>query len=173
MAKRAISKRERIIIVIAIATCLGLFFFIPMGKRFAREYKTTLRQASGAVDTLNEIRQMRQMIVDERSGRRIIMDRVQAREPSFDLYSFVSTTLRELSMHNNARIQSQGNRFSGGDLDLVQLNLTNVSMRKIIDLLHKFDSSGNLIVLQRLGHLHPMRDGKGLECEVVFMSPKA
>lgn len=173
MAKRTVSKRERIIIVIAIATSLGLFVFIPMGQSFAREYKTTLRQATGAVDTLNEIRLMRQMVIDERSGRRIIMDRVQAREPNFDLYSFISATLRRLSMHNNARIQSQGNRFSGGDLDFVQLNLTNVSMRQIIDLLHRFDSSGNLIVLQRLGHLRPMRDGKGLECEVVFMAPKA
>ncbi len=173
MAKRTISKRERLIIVVAVATFLGLFIFIPMGRGFAQDYKTTLRLASEAANTLNDIREMRHNILDERSGRRIIIDRVQARQANFDLYSYVSTTLRGLKMHNNARIQSQGNRFSGGELDVVTLNLSNVSMRQIIDLLHKVDTSGNLIVLQRLGHFRAMKNGKGLECEVVFMAPKA
>lgn len=173
MAKRTVSKRERIIIVIAIATFLALFIFIPKGRSFARDYKTTLRLASEAVDTLNDIREMRHNVLDERSGRRIIFDRVGARQPNFDLYNYVSTTLRQLDMHNNARIQDRGNRFSGGELDMVTLNLSNVSMRQIIDLLHKVDTSGNLIVLQRLGHLRAMQNGKGLECEVVLMAPKA
>ncbi len=172
MARRRLAKRERIMIVGAFAL-LGLILLVPPGQEFVRDYERTRSQADEAVDRLNDIRQMRKLVLNERSDRRIIMDRVEARDPNFDLYSFTNASLIKLSMHDGARLQSQGSRFSGGALDVVQLNLSNVSMQQIITLLHRLHSSGNLIAMQRLGHLRPMNDGKGLECEIVLMAPKA
>lgn len=172
MARRTLAKRERIVIVGAFAL-LGLILLLPPGREFARDYERTRSQADDAINRLNEIRRMRKLVLTERSDRRIIMDRVEARDPNFDLYSFTNATLVQLSMHNLARLQSKGSRFSGGALDVVQLNLSNVSMKQIINLLHKLHSSGNLIAMQRLGHLRPMNDGKGLECEILLMAPKA
>lgn len=171
MPRRALVKRERIMIVCAFAV-LASIIFLPLGRGFARDYERTRRQAEEGVDRLNQIREMRELVLRERSDRRIIMDRVEARNPNFDLYSFTNASLTQLSMRGNARLQSLP-RFAGGALDGVQLNLHNVTMRQIIDLLHKLHSSGNLIAMQRLGHLRPMRDGKGLECEIVLLAPKA
>lgn len=172
MPKRTLVKRERIMVVCAFAVIASIIL-LHFGRGFARDYERIQRQANDAVDRLNQIRQMRELVLTERSDRRIIMDRVEARDPNFDLYSFTNASLMQLSMQNNASLQSKGSRWSGGALDVVQLNLANVNMRQIINLLHKLHSSGNLIVMQRLGHLRPTRDGKGLECEIVLMAPKA
>ena len=172
MPRRTLAKRERIVLVGAV-TLLGLILLLPPGREFARDYERTRSQADDATNRLNEIRRMRKLVLSERSARRIIMDRVEARDPNFDLYSFTNASLIQLSMNDRARLQSQGSRFAGGALDVVQLNLSNVSMEQIIDLLYKLHSSGNLIAMQRLGHLRPMNDGKGLECEIVLMAPKA
>ncbi len=172
MARPTLAKRERIMIVGAVAL-LGLIFIVFGGRELARDYERTQHQVVEAMNRLNQIRQMRTIILTERSDRRIIMDRVEARDPNFDLYSFTNASLIQLSMDDRARLQSKGSRFAGGALDVVQLNLSNVSMEQIIDLLHKLHSSGNLIAMQRLGHLRPMNDGKGLECEIVLMAPKA
>ena len=146
MPKRTLVKRERIMIVGAFAL-LGLILFVPRGQEFARDYERTRSQVDDAIDRLNEIRRMRKLVLTERGDRRIIMDRVEARDPNFDLYSFTNASLIQLSMHDRARLQSQGSRFSGGALDVVQLNLSNVNMQQIIDLLHKLHSSGNLIAM--------------------------
>ena len=172
MARPTLAKRERIMIVGAVAL-LGLIFIVFGGREFASDYERTQHQVVEAMNRLDQIRQMRTLILTERSDRRIIMDRVEARDPNFDLYSFTNASLVQLSMDDRARLQSQGSRFAGGALDVVQLNLSNVSMEQIIDLLYKLHSSGNLIAMQRLGHLRPMNDGKGLECEIVLMAPKA
>lgn len=172
MARPTLAKRERIMIVGAVAL-FGLIFIVSGGREFARDYERTQHQVVEAMNRLDQIRQMRTLILTERSDRRIIMDRVDARDPNFDLYSFTNASLVQLSMDDRARLQSQGSRFAGGALDVVQLNLSSVSMEQIIDLLYKLHSSGNLIAMQRLGHLRPMNDGKGLECEIVLMAPKA
>ena len=172
MARPTLAKRERIMIVGAVAL-FGLIFIVFGGREFASDYERTQHQVVEAMNRLDQIRQMRTLILTERSDRRIIMDRVEARDPNFDLYSFTNASLIQLSMNDRARLQSQGSRFAGGALDVVQLNLSNVSMEQIIDLLYKLHSSGNLIAMQRLGHLRPMNDGKGLECEIVLMAPKA
>lgn len=172
MARPTLAKRERIMIVGAVAL-FGLIFIVSGGREFASDYERTQHQVVEAMNRLDQIRQMRTLILTERSDRRIIMDRVEARDPNFDLYSFTNASLIQLSMNDRARLQSQGSRFAGGALDVVQLNLSNVSMEQIIDLLYKLHSSGNLIAMQRLGHLRPMNDGKGLECEIVLMAPKA
>ncbi len=172
MPKRTLVKRERIMVVCAFVV-LALILLVFFGQGFARDYEETQRQAEDAADRLIRIREMRELVLTERSDRDIIMDRVEARDPSFDLYSFTNASLMQLDMHGNARLQSQDRRFAGSALDVVQLNLTNVKMKQVIDLLHKLHSSGNLIAMQRLGHLKPMRDGKGLECEIVLMAPKA
>lgn len=172
MPRRTLVKRERIMIVCAFAV-LVLIVLLNFGQEFAGDYGRTQEQAKAAVDRLNQIRDMRESILIERSDRRIIMDRIEARGPNFDLYSFTNSSLVQLSMHGNASLQDQGTRFATSEIDSVQLKLTNVNMRQIIDLLHKLHSSGNLIAMQRLGHLRPMRDGKGLECEIVLLAPKA
>ena len=159
--------------IVGAVALLGLIFIVFGGREFASDYERTQHQVVEAMNRLDQIRQMRTLILTERSDRRIIMDRVEARDPNFDLYSFTNASLIQLSMNDRARLQSQGSRFAGGALDVVQLNLSNVSMEQIIDLLYKLHSSGNLIAMQRLGHLRPMNDGKGLECEIVLMAPKA
>ena len=75
MARRTLVKRERIMIVGAVAL-FGLIFIVSGGRDFARDYERTQGQVNDATKRLNQIRQMRAIVLTERSDRRIIMDRV-------------------------------------------------------------------------------------------------
>lgn len=172
MAKRKLQSRERFLIIGALAIA-ALILAVPRGQALARDYEQARLQAREASHRLQEMRELRALILEDRSNQRIIMDRVEARIPNFDLYSYTNASLAKYHIHDIARLQSQASRFAGGPLDSVQLNLTGVSMKQLIDFLHEIHSSGNLIAMQRLGYLRPSRDNKGLDCEIVFMAPKA
>jgi len=172
MAKRKLQTREQLLIVLAIAVAV-LILAIPRGRALAHNYKQAQTQATQAAHSLNQTRELRALILEERSNQRIIIDRIEARQPNFDLYSYTNATLDKFDLLQIARLQSKGSRFAGGALDVVQLNLTGVSMKQFIDFLHDMHASGNLIALQRLGYLRPSREKKGLDCEIAFMAPKA
>ena len=173
MAKRNLNERERILAVVAgtIFLLIVVLFFV---RPFAREYARTQAQVNDTIGRLIAIRDMRELVLEERSAQRIITDRIEARAANFDLYTFTNSKLKQLRLPDGASsLQSHGSRFAGGALDVVQINLTDVNMKQLIDFLYQLHSSGNLIALQRLGYLRPRRDGKGLECEIVLMAPKA
>lgn len=173
MAKRSLEQRERKLIVAA-ATVFMLIVILFFARPFAREYERTQLQVRAAVQHLDAIRDMRELVLEERSAQHIITDRIEARAANFDLYTFTNNKVKQLRLPpNSSSLQSHESRFAGGALDVVQINLTNVSMKQLVDFLFQMHSSGNLIALQRLGFLRPMRDGKGLECEIVLMAPKA
>lgn len=172
MAKRKLQSRERFLIIGALAIAT-LILAVPRGQALARDYEQARSQGREASHRLREMRELRALILEDRSNQRIIMDRVEARQPNFDLYSYTNASLAKFHIYDIARLQSQGSRFAGGPLDSVQLNLTGVGMKQLIDFLHEIHSSGNLIAMQRLVYLRPSLDNKGLDCEIVFMAPKA
>ena len=173
MAKRTLEKRERILLVAAASVAL-LIVILLFVRPFARDYARTQQQVEDAIGRLESARMMRELVLEERSAQRIITDRVESRAANFDLYTFANNKLKKLRLPTDASsLQSRGSRFAGGALDVVQINLTNINMKQLVDFLYDIHSSGNLIALQRLGYLRPTRDGKGLECEMVLMAPKA
>jgi hypothetical protein len=54
---------------------------------------------------------------------------------------------------------------------MLQLKLNGISLQELIDFLHKIYTSKNLVVVYRVESLKPTPDNKGLDYNVVFMSP--
>ena len=54
-----------------------------------------------------------------------------------------------------------------------QLKLNGVTLKELVDLLHKIYASNDLVVMYRLEYLRAAGEDKGLDCSVVFLTPKA
>ena len=171
MANSWLGRRERIVIGVGVGVLL-LIGLIPILRGLNKKYDVSRSQLVQATNRLENARELRAVIDAERSGQNAIIEQIKKRPGNFDLYSFTSRCLRELELENRYNLENQ-RMPSGGALEGVQLTLTGVSMEEVVDLLHKVYSSNNLIVLQRLQYLRPARDGKGLECLLTFMTPKA
>lgn len=168
MAKRTLRRREWILIVGG-AAVLAAAALTPVCREALRKYERSGNQLQLAQDRLQGALGLQAAIEEERSGQNAIMGRINARDARFDLFSFTNKCLRDLRLEARANLE----RRQLGGLDGVQITMNGVSMQQLIDLLYALYDSKNLIVLQRMDHLRVARDGKGLDCLVTFVSPKA
>lgn len=171
MAKIQLKRRERIVIIGGVLL-LAMVALMPMYNDFSRRYKNSKNQVHQAVLRLEHVRELRGALELERSGHQALVDRIKRRSGSFDLYSYTNRSLRDLKLQDRASLEDR-KMLSGGSLFGVQLNLRGVSMDEFVNLLHRLYSSNNLIVVQRLNHLRPARDGKGLDCQITFIAPRS
>ena len=106
-----------------------------------------------------------------------IMARLRERKAGFDLWSFVNTTLTETKLKDRANLEAykprSDRRTTAEDVSMVQLRLTGVTLAELVDFLYKVYASNELVVMYRLEYLRASNDNKGLECNVVFLTPKA
>lgn len=167
MAKPNLQKREWVAILIGVVvlTAIGV---TPLIQKAAKAYDRSSRQVVQARARLDEVRQLRVAIEDERSGQRQIEERLAARAPGFNLWNFTNQCLRKTEIETMANVVRK--RISG-KIDGVQMTLKGVRMSELIDLLHLVYDSNNLIVVQKLDHLRPSRSGTGLDCQITFMTP--
>ncbi len=167
MAK--LRKRERVVIAIGVVTLTLLAVSKPISGTLDT-YSKSAGQLLQAQDRLLTAQLYRAEVEMDRRGGEAIVSKIGAREPQFSLYTFVTRSVSAAKLqdrHQLVTASAAGSRF-----ERVQLTLTGVSMKELVNLLHKIYSSDNLIVLQKLDHLRATRDGKGLEFSATFTAPK-
>lgn len=171
MARRILQKRERLAIIGG-ACILLLLGLTPAARNLAQKYARTETQVTHAERRLGQVHDLRAAIEADRVGHSAIQQRLLARDPQFDLYSFMDTNLRKHDLKSRATLQSKGGLYSGRKLDDVELTLKGLSMEELVGFLHSVHESDNLIVLQNLKFLRPARGAKGLECQTTFIAPR-
>jgi len=169
MAKRKFQRREWAVLVI------GLFMIVVIGSkpigRFMREKENSASLVIKAQRNLQLAQDLRLTIESDRSGQEALFSVISQRSPSFDLYNFTSKCLKDLKLYARATVKSAGGPGTRG-ADAVNLTLSGVSMDELRSFLHQMYSSNNLIVLKQLRSLQPAADGKGLDVQIDFISPK-
>ncbi len=171
MATRKLQRKERMAIAAGVMILIALVvtpLMRDLSRRHARS-EVLLREAAGRLeDTLA----LRQRIELEREGHNVVAKRVQSRGPRFNLYTFADTCLREYKLEGRARLEIKGKLSSGRSLDGVEVELKGINMEELTNFLHRLYDNDNLITLQGLRYLRPARDGKGLDCEMTFITPR-
>lgn len=171
MAKSKLAPRERRLITVMFMVMICMTT-IPIYRSTAAKHLQSVNQLAQTVERLETVRMWGDAILGEREGQKVIQAKLDARAPSFDLYTLTNQWIQQTKLSGRADLQSKGMSSREGVFDGVQITLKNVNMNEILDLLHKMYSSENLITMQRMSHLRPSRDGKGLECAIVMIAPK-
>ncbi len=169
MAGLNLRRREWLVIGIGVVA-LGLIGVVPIAQDLVKTYARSSSQLSQAKVRLLKTRQIRQEVEAKRSGQEAVLERIRKRPARFNLWSFTDGCLRKLALEKRASLER---KRTLGSLDRVQMTLKGVNMEEVVDLLHAVSVSDNLIVVQTLDHLRPARDGKGLECQITFITPKS
>lgn len=169
MAERKFQKKEWAVLV------AGILILVMIGSKpigsFMRKHKNSASQVVQARKNLQLAQDTRLTIESERSGKEALRAIINKRDPAFNLFTFTDKCLEDLELDARATLSNSGGRDTPG-ADAVNLTLKGVSMDELRNFLHRIYSSNNLIVLRRLGSLKPASDGKGLDLDVGFISPK-
>jgi hypothetical protein len=109
-------------------------------------------------------------------GQETLMAKLRERQPSFDLWSFLNSTLSDAKLKDKATLENykpRADKKSVTDyVNMVEMSISGVTLNELIDLFHKVYASNNLITIYRMEHIRAASGGKGLECKVIFLSPK-
>ncbi|HIA47004.1 MAG TPA: hypothetical protein EYN96_03305 [Candidatus Hydrogenedentes bacterium] len=172
MSKPNLAPREKrlVSIMFMVMICMTV---IPIYRNIMANHVQSENQLSQSIERMETVRMWSDAILDEREGQKVVQAKLDARAPSFDLYTLTNQWIQQTKLSGRADLQDNGLKSREGVFDGVQITLKNVNMKEILDLLHKMYSSENLITMQRMSHLRPSRDGKGLECALVMIAPAA
>ena len=172
------SSPELTISIVAVTFVVFMAVFIYTGplKRY-RMSESELADLQQRVNVLQEDRQVEEARLQRQET---LMARLKERKPNFDLWSFMNTILTETKLKDRANLEDyrpRGDWRSGkeisGDVTMKQLKLNGVTLKELVDLLHKIYASNDLVVMYRLEYLRAAGEDKGLDCSVVFLTPKA
>lgn len=159
---------------IAVVLVIFMFLYIPSGplKTYNRAYARVvdLRAKLKLAQTTKDVEEARLR------GQEELRKRLHERKPDFDLWSFLNTALTETKLKDRANLENYKPRAdrkgAQSDAVMVQMTITDTSLSDLIDLAHKIYSSNNLIAMYRLEYLRPTKNAKGLDCKVIWLTPK-
>jgi len=165
---------ELLVIVVAAAIVFLMVFFIAKGP-----YRKYVQSRSAVQEQRQRVKLLSQAKEDEllrlRSQEQL-MARLKERKPNFDLWSFMNTMLTETKLKDRANLENYKPRTdkkeSLEDVTMVQLKLAGITLAEMVDLLHKVYASNNLVLTYRLEYLRVAGESKGLECNIIFLTPK-
>jgi len=97
---------------------------------------------------------------------------LNARDPRFDLFSFVNGVLKESKLTDRAKLAiPQQVRGSSPNHPMVDLDLTGVSLEELVEFLYQVRSSNNLIAVYKMS-VEPAVRERGLQCDITFVTLK-
>lgn len=167
--------RERLALFCGIGALLLVIFlliYIPIGPR------ATHAQSADRLEALQyelqdaELTKLETQDALERQQR--LIELLEDRPDSFDLYAFIESTLDEMDLRTEGRasLEIYRTRNSSANQPMVQLSLEGVSLDELIEFLHKIYNSKNLIALYKLDELAPAANDRGLNCSMVLLTLK-
>ncbi len=169
MARRTLTRRERLLVIAAAAIFFSMIF-LPAGRVLSRKYRETHSELAAAVQRLDEARELRQAILEQRKGRDLIAERVSAGKGDFDLYSYAGDVLGELGLKEVARFKIL---VAPARLNLISIELDGIGLEDLVKLMHSLQHSDHLVALELLNKIEVAKDNKGLNCAITLSSPRA
>lgn len=166
-----LAKRERILVLIAIAT-FGLIIAVWGGGWFSKEYRRSQDAVTDARARLQQAKDIREVILEDRAARQAYRQILREQGGPRDLLSYIHACVIDLELQDRVSVRNMP-RANQPNADVVYVSIKNVNMKQLVDLLHRIHSGNQLIALEGLRRLGPSRDGKGLECEFEIKTPRA
>lgn len=169
MAK--LQKREINTIVIgalAITFMLGYTF----GQKPYRIYKQSISDVAQAETALQMAQLTRDAVLEARRGQEELQARAKARPAGYDLYQFIAGAVKQAELEDRSDIQSQANPARDAQYSSVRLTIKGAKLEELVNLLYNIHSGDPLIILENVTKMQPEREGKGIECQMTFISPK-
>jgi len=169
--KFTLRKRERVILVVGTALVVVMLAYGGLRGPWKR-YRQSGEDLKSARSRLEQARDMRDAVLEARQSHEVIVERLQ-RRGNFDLWTFLNDSLRRTGLVDRAALNNQPGLVRSASLSALKLTLEGVSLEELVKLLYTVYASDNLVVVYSLDNLHPTDEGEGLECTLVFVSPKA
>jgi len=172
MANLKLQDREkRMLIGGAIAAVVIVVYLVGEGP--LQVYGESEQKLKQARDRLKQATAIHDSVVRKRQEEAVLQASLAAKT-EVDLLTFVNDIVREGGLATRANIDNNNRAVTGSSgLASVRVGLRGVSLTELVDFLHKIYASGNLVVLHNLDQLVPAADKKGLDCEMVFVAPRA
>jgi len=164
-------RERRMLIGGGIAFAVILLYLV--GESPSQAFRESEQKLEQARERLKQAQTIHDSVVRTREEQALLRKKL-ASKPGFDLLNFVNGVVQDGGLSKRATIDNSGRAVAGSsDLASVRVGLKGVSLIELVDFLHHIYSSGNLVVLHNLDQLVPAADKKGLDCEMVFVAPRA
>lgn len=172
MPKMNLEPRERIVVIAgAVALAAILLYWGLEGPYEA--YKNSAAQVKASRLRLQQAQLWQAEIEDARRKEGEILALLQAQRGGFDLWTHVDRAVKDSQLQGRAEVQSHRSGVSAGsNMSAVELTLTGVSTKELVDLLHRIYDNESFVVLQQLEQLKLSSSGQGLDCRMVLVSPR-
>ncbi len=171
MSKLNLQKREKIVLGCGAGAVVLLAAYLLM-QRPINEYKRSVEALTRARQCQALAEGWREEVRSARGGQEELAQRIRARGPRFDLWTHIGSALRAAQLQDRGDFESKRSVLSSGALAEVELTLRGVTMEELVDLLHRIYAGDNLVVLYKLTHIRAENDGKGLSCQMTWISPR-
>ena len=176
MGVNDLDRREKGTIAFALlflALALFMVFYVP--NTWGKRYHGARQRVADKQQEL-QLAHLEKLEEEERvRSQEELLAILQARDPRFELFSFVNRIAGETGLSGRARLENrEASRRPRGfpeNHPLVDLELSGVSLEELIDLLYKVRSSNNLVAVYKL-EIEPMLRDQGLHCDITFVSVK-
>lgn len=179
--RRRESSPELTIGIVAVAFIVFMIIFIYTGPM--KRYRMSEIELADLQQQMNSLQEAEQVEEARLQRQEVLMERLKQRKPNFDLWSFMNTILTETKLKDRANLENYRPRGDwrslstardvSGDVTMMLLKLNGVTLKELVDLLYRVYASNDLVVMYRLEYLRAAGEAKGLDCSVVFLTPKA
>lgn len=169
--KRSLDRREQAGLamgILAVTLVVMLALYVPAGPR-----KTSLRAKTDLQSAKDELQleQMASLDVRDRLERqKQLMDQLARRKPDFSLFSHVDGLLNKRGLRSKAQLEQYKPRNGSAKQPMVQLRLQEVPLKELVSLLHDLYAGDTLVSVYKVDTMRPAPSGKGLDCDVTFMT---
>jgi hypothetical protein len=172
--KVKLDSRERLGVLFAVLALLlvvALLSYIPNGPR--RNYEKARLDLIKQQEQLKQAQLTKADEEDRIARQQSLVAKLDARPKTFDLMAYLSQALNEMKLtERGARLEGYHTRKTSANQPMVQLSLQGVSLKELIEFLHKVYSSGNLITVYKADRIRPSQGNKGLDCDMVLATIK-
>lgn len=169
--KRSLDRREQAGLamgLLAVTLVVMLALYVPAGPRKANlRAKADLQSAQDGL----QLEQMASLDVQERLERqKQLMDQLAKRGADFSLFSHVDSLLNKRGLRSKAQLEQYKPRNASPKQPMVQLRLQEVPLKELVSLLHDLYGGDTLVSVYKVDTMRPAPSGKGLDCDVTFMT---
>ena len=166
-----LDRGEKLALVFAALTALlalGLLFYIPTGPKAKHE-----ASIQDLAQLREELRLTRLLTIDEEQRLRDqekIVERLEARPPTFDFFAFINRILQVAELQGRATLDNYQTRDISPKQPMVQLELSGVNLEELVEFFHQIYSKKNLVAVYQVNRLRPAPNGRGLNCEFILVT---
>ena len=172
MAKAKLQPRERMVLLIgAIGVVVIGAYGISQGPY--QTYVQSKEQVQQARERLKVARIVQASVERDRKKQAAILEKLQ-KAGKFNLWTEVDTAVKDLKLGTRCAMRSnRGSSRSGTESTSIDVTLSGVSSKELVDLLHRVYDTGYIVLLSQMRYLKPSLDKKSLDCQMTFEAPQA